>query len=553
MTFEDFASRFEKKRKTTQGFMVRCLSHEDRTESLSISRGDDGRVLLKCFAGCSVDQICGAFGLTIKDLFAQEPAKPFKPIEAVASSAKNGDVKPIIEKIYSYTDVIGTELYQAIRMKPKTFRQRHFQNGSWVWNMDGVERVLYHLPEVSDASRVWLTEGEKDADNLTELGFVATCNVGGAGKWLDGYTEFLAGKEIVICGDTDEPGKKHVTLVFESIAKKTKSVRIIRLPSDIKDVSDYIDTFKTKDEARIAVTALMDLSVPHIGGVRMPIYTMAEIEPKYRAQVRNTETMRLDLGDWIPSFRGRVRPLIPGELAFILGGTGVGKTCLLQNIANAARSLNTLMFELELPEELLFERNVALKMNMPCAAVEEDYRSPTGGMGEAALAYEFPNLYICPEPRLTLGELEMLICKSELKIGSKPNLVLLDYVQLLQGEGSRYEKTSNIAEGLKVMAKATQTIVVVASQISRPKEDDPEVSLNAGKDSGSIENSGGLVIGAWRDAEDRSALILRVLKSSKGGSGFQVTCNFNGETMTITERARVSDDDIPENTQGRLV
>ena len=51
--------------------------------------------------------------------------------------------------------------------------------------MQGVERVLYRLPEVLAAGEVWVVEGEKDADSLAALGIVATCNAGGAGKWSE--------------------------------------------------------------------------------------------------------------------------------------------------------------------------------------------------------------------------------------------------------------------------------------------------------------------------------------------------------------------------------
>ena len=103
-------------------------------------------------------------------------------------------LKSTIEKIYSYEDINGNEVYQALRMKPKSFRQRHKVNGDWVWKMDGVERVLYRLPKITVAQSVWIVEGEKDAENLAAIGFEATCNVGGAGKWLDSYSETLGWK-----------------------------------------------------------------------------------------------------------------------------------------------------------------------------------------------------------------------------------------------------------------------------------------------------------------------------------------------------------------------
>ncbi len=50
-------------------FTARCPAHEDRSPSLSVTEGRNGQVLVHCFAGCSVDDICGAVGLEVSDLF----------------------------------------------------------------------------------------------------------------------------------------------------------------------------------------------------------------------------------------------------------------------------------------------------------------------------------------------------------------------------------------------------------------------------------------------------------------------------------------------------
>jgi 5S rRNA maturation endonuclease (ribonuclease M5) len=402
--------------------------------------------------------------------------------------------------------------------------------------MDGVERVLYNLPEVIKASEVWVVEGEKDADSLMALGIVATCNIGGAGKWMDGYTEYLAGKNVVICGDNDEPGQKHVKLVFESISQKAKTVRIVK-PAGVKDATDYIEKFSDKAEARSALLEISANAVPCIGGMSLPIYSMADIEPLYKQQVEQSSKTSLDLSKWLPSFR-TIRPLIQGEFALILGDTGAGKTCILQNIAINNLHVPTLMFEMELPMELLFERYIAIKGGFTSLDVEREYKT-NPIFGEKAMMKQFPNLFICPQSKITLDQIESMIMRAELKMGERPVLVLVDYVQLITGTGSRYEKTSNVAEGLKILAKSTRTIIVATSQVSR--SEDGDIGLHSAKDSGSLENSAGLVVGAWRDDEDYKLLNLRVLKSTKGGAGTEIKCNFDGAKMKITERSTMQE------------
>lgn len=48
---------------------AKCPAHEDRSPSLSIRELEDGRVLLHCFAGCAFDDVVGAVGLEVSDLF----------------------------------------------------------------------------------------------------------------------------------------------------------------------------------------------------------------------------------------------------------------------------------------------------------------------------------------------------------------------------------------------------------------------------------------------------------------------------------------------------
>jgi hypothetical protein len=53
-------------------WVTKCPAHDDRNPSLSIAMGRDGRVLLKCFAGCSTESILDALGLRWGDLFDGE-------------------------------------------------------------------------------------------------------------------------------------------------------------------------------------------------------------------------------------------------------------------------------------------------------------------------------------------------------------------------------------------------------------------------------------------------------------------------------------------------
>ena len=70
---------FPDARRNGVGFKCRCPSHDDKTPSLSVSEGDDGRVLIHCFGGCTFDELVAAIGLEPKDLFDQEGGRGFNP------------------------------------------------------------------------------------------------------------------------------------------------------------------------------------------------------------------------------------------------------------------------------------------------------------------------------------------------------------------------------------------------------------------------------------------------------------------------------------------
>ena len=548
MNAKEFLSHFDKHTPTTKGVLVKCPGHEDSKASLQVYEGSDGKILLHCFAGCTTATVLAAMNLTLKDLFPDK--KVVEKFRAPVASAPT--VKPKLVKAYDYRDAFGRLVYQACRLDPKSFRQRRpnpkfdatqpesRENQVWKFDMEGVTRVLYNLPEVLKANLVVLTEGEKDADNVRRVtGMIATCNVGGAGKWLEAYTDSLEGKEVVICGDNDEPGKKHVDLVFESIAGKVKSARVIKLPDSVKDVSDFFE--QKGEKAAEEFGKLFDAAQVFHKGLRVPVYSMAEIEPAFENFVERFDKDSVPLSRWLPKL-AVLDPLMGGDVVLIIGGTGVAKTALAQNIVmNVCLPSSTLFFEIELTLEKMFRRFVQIRQGMTRQDVMEMYRQKAGP-GKMILEKEFANLVICPQSKLSTSDIERIINQSALKIGEAPKNVVIDYAQLIKSEGnSRYERASNVAEELKVIAKACDVRMFLLSQVGRPpKEDSKEAARGVGlydaKESGSLENSCALALGIWRDPRDQTLLNLRVLKATEGGAGLVMQCHFDGATMQISQR-----------------
>jgi len=166
-----------------------------------------------------------------------------------------------IEKVYDYHDPGGKLLFQVVRTRPKGFYIRTPDGrGGHVNKLNGVETVLYRLPEILKSKEVILCEGEKDVDNLVALGFLnATTAPMGAGKWKRGYTEALKGKGAYIFPDHDQPGRDHAKLIMEALNGVAAFVKVITLPDlpEGGDVTDFLTRFKTKDEAVEVLSELM--------------------------------------------------------------------------------------------------------------------------------------------------------------------------------------------------------------------------------------------------------------------------------------------------------
>jgi hypothetical protein len=150
---------------------------------------------------------------------------------------------------YIYRDQHGEPMFMVSRWGPKkAFTQSRYDasTGSFVSGkgcMDGVRRVPYRLDEWHDAEApVLVAEGEKDADRLAATGLLATCNPGGAGKWLRGFAPYFQDRDVVILPDNDQAGRNHARDIAECLLPIAAGVVILELPGQPEkgDVSDWL-------------------------------------------------------------------------------------------------------------------------------------------------------------------------------------------------------------------------------------------------------------------------------------------------------------------------
>jgi P4 family phage/plasmid primase-like protien len=263
-----------------------CPFHEEKTPSFKVSPSKNG---FNCF-GCGVSGDVIRFIQTMENIDFQKAAKRVAELSGMPApiiqpvTFPRGTPPPVttstpkigpIVAVYPYTDENNAALYEVVRHEPgesyideqgnakykaKAFRQRA-PDGTY--KVKGIRKVLYRLPKILTAAEVWLCEGEKDVHTLESLGLIATTNSGGANDpWQTSYTESLSGRHVIVCPDNDEPGRARGERIAAILANHTLSVTLLTLPSECKDVTDFIAAGNSAHDLRIMVEEIRENAQP---------------------------------------------------------------------------------------------------------------------------------------------------------------------------------------------------------------------------------------------------------------------------------------------------
>ena len=245
-------------------FRARCPAHQGNSEnSLSIKEGDDGRVLLSCHAGCSLQNIVDALGLGVVDLFAYNGTNDSSTKKAARrktskTSTSHSDKEETLATddlpdgtYWEFTAPSGEVLY--IQRHKREYYQKVGED-RWKKGLDGIEQVLYNLHELVDGVRTGKTiyhlEGPKDVETARErLGVVATTS-GGVKTWRLEFKSYYVGADVVIIPDNDKEGREYADTVAKSITPVASRVRVVDLLDlpEKGDLTDWLDAGHTPEE-----------------------------------------------------------------------------------------------------------------------------------------------------------------------------------------------------------------------------------------------------------------------------------------------------------------
>ena len=179
------------------------------------------KAMHKTNAKTAIKELADKYGIS-------EPEKPKKPRKRLDDQTRthdyhNADGSMFARKIvYKYDD--GSKNAARFLFNPST--------GQFDFNSQGLRgqhAPLYDLHRIPGSSgAVYIVEGEKDAQTLQEMGLTATTAPNGASaKWQTYYNDVLAGRDIVIVTDNDDPGRKYGQTVAKGVQGVAASVKVV--------------------------------------------------------------------------------------------------------------------------------------------------------------------------------------------------------------------------------------------------------------------------------------------------------------------------------------
>jgi len=311
-------------RERGQGRWVACCpAHPDAHPSLGWTVGSDGRVLLRCHAGCSAEEIVEALGSATSDLFAS--AHPGKAVRAERKQAVSR---------YQILDIEGS--LQAVHLRTegpggKRFTWQGPDGKAGLSGRPATSLPLYRTETLKRAALeepVIVTEGEKAAIALATIwpGLVVATVTGAATIPSIEVLEVLRGHPVILWPDRDLAGSRHIEWLARALLPIASAVRIL----DVPDLSEHGDAADYVDAGRGSAELLGLVKTARVVSAQTPSPSRAETGLRFRT-AREIAEATPDVVPW------RARPyLIDGALLEVVGKIkAAGKTTFVTFMCRA--------------------------------------------------------------------------------------------------------------------------------------------------------------------------------------------------------------------------
>ncbi|MBF0400940.1 MAG: replicative DNA helicase [Magnetococcales bacterium] len=234
--------------------------------------------------------------------------------------------------------------------------------------------------------------------------------------------------------------------------------------------------------------------------VLMPVLHTIDMLMKHKGAVTGVATGFADLDKMLAGLQ-------KSDLLILAGRPSMGKTSFAMNIAaNAAvdHQVPVAIFSLEMSKEQLVARMLSSAARIDAQKLRTGYLDDKdyGQLISMANHLAQAPLYIDDTPAITIAALRARARR--MKREKKIQLILIDYLQLMQGElktENRVQEISQISRGLKALAKELNIPIIALSQLSRKLEERPNKRpiLSDLRESGAIEQDADVVMFVFRE------------------------------------------------------
>ncbi len=347
----EFAHRLEGCKNTPSGFKAKCPAHDDGTASLSITTGDDGRVLMHCHAGCLAEDICGRMGVEMTDLFPDKerkasPARPSGPPSVESMAAHKKLPVNFLRSLGLVDSTRGIEIpYHGVDGSKVLFKGRvelSAKGSRWPAETKVIAYGLDRLADARELDYLVIVEGESDCWTLWYHGIPAL-GLPGASNAKAIETGHVAGIAHVYV--IQEPDKGGDTFAV-GIPARLKEIRFAGKVSVVqlhaKDASDLYQMNPNGFKASFAKA--LEGEKPKTGFESVAERIVGEREERLERSKRIMSTCVKYLDEaWGGVF--------PNDLVIVGAPSGEGKTSLCTNIAHGNARLGKTMHYVALEAE----------------------------------------------------------------------------------------------------------------------------------------------------------------------------------------------------------
>lgn len=338
----------------------------------------------------------------------------------------------------------------------------------------------------------------------------------------------------------------HIVNYAQIIQRKATLRRLQAAATKISELSfreDETDIDKLLDEAE---QSLFNVSQKYLKNVFVPVdrllteaFDRIDELHKQSGKLRGISTGFIDLDKLLAGFQ-------KSDLVILAARPSVGKTSLALDIARQTAVKNKSgvgIFSLEMSKEQLVDRLLCAQAGVSLWRMRTGQLSDHEGdndfsrIGEAMGQLSEAPIYIDDSPNTTVMEIRTKARR--LQIEKKLDLIIIDYLQLMEGRGkygdNRVQEVAEITRGLKGIARELNIPVLALSQLSRAVEQTrPAIPRLAHlRDSGSIEQDADVVMFIYRKASDRGYVFEELGEEEQHKAEIHVAKHRNGPTGKI--------------------